>query len=185
MTSLYAQLESLTTTVAQLRRDAPARAAKSYAEQLRKAIEEDEEDIDEDGDEGVDGGDGSENEDGDGDGEGKDQGEEDVPMPDADADATTQNGSRRVRRRASKLKSARWDLQIPLGSEAEAERWRSGEMAEVYDDALRTLLRLQGEGVPGEQAGSKGEGGPDGNALASTLGKAERAGRAVEVVEKM
>ncbi|KAF7121582.1 hypothetical protein CNMCM5793_009052 [Aspergillus hiratsukae] len=185
VTSLYAQLESLTTTVAQLRRDAPARAAKAYAEQLRKAIEEDEEDIDEDGDEGVDGGDGSENENGDEDGEEKDQDEKDVPMPDADADATTQNGSRRVRRRPSKLKSARWNLQIPLGSEHEAERWRSGEMAEVYDDALRTLLRLQGEGVPGEQAGSKAEGGPDGNALASTLGKAERAGRAVEVVEKM
>jgi kinetochor protein Mis14/NSL1 len=54
-------------------------------------------------------------------------------------------------------------------------------MAEVYDDALRTLLRLQGEAVPGEQV----ESGPDGNALSSTLGKAERAGRAAEVVEKM
>ncbi|RHZ67556.1 uncharacterized protein CDV56_109588 [Aspergillus thermomutatus] len=182
VTSLYAQLESLTATVAQLRRDAPARAAKAYADQLSKAIEEDEEDIDEDED--VDGGDGNENEDGDG--ERKGQGEEDVPMPDADArSTTTPNQPRRLRRRPSKSKSARWNLQIPLGSEHEAERWRSGEMAEVYDDALRTLLRLQGEGVPGEQAESKAESGPDGNALASTLGKAERAGRAVEVVEKI
>ncbi|GIK01431.1 hypothetical protein Aspvir_005467 [Aspergillus viridinutans] len=174
VTSLYAQLESLTTTVAQLRRDAPARAAKAYAEQLRNAIEEDEEDMNEDED--VDGEDGNENEDGNG------EGEEDIPMPDADArNTTTQNGSRRLRRRPSKLNSARWNLQIPLGSEHEAERWRSGEMAEVYDDALRTLLRLQGEAVPGEQV----ESGPDGNALSSTLGKAERAGRAVEVVEKM
>ncbi|KAF7172300.1 hypothetical protein CNMCM5623_004539 [Aspergillus felis] len=174
VTSLYAQLESLTTTVAQLRRDAPARAAKAYAEQLRKAIEEDEEDTGEDED--VDGEDGNESEDGHG------EGEEDVPMPDADArSTTTQNGSRRLRRRPSKSKSARWNLQIPLGSEHEAERWRSREMAEVYDDALRTLLRLQGEAVPGEQV----ESGPDGNALSSTLGKAERAGRAAEVVEKM
>ncbi|GFF60396.1 kinetochore protein mis14 [Aspergillus udagawae] len=173
VTSLYAQLESLTTTVAQLRRDAPARAAKAYAEQLKKAIEEDEEDMDEDED--VDGEHGTENEDGDG------EGEEDVPMPDANAQITTQNGPRRLRRRPSKSNSARWNLQIPLGSEHEAERWRSGEMAEVYDDALRTLLRLQGEVVPGEQV----ESGPDGNALSSTLGKAERADRAAEVVEKM
>ncbi|GFG02020.1 kinetochore protein mis14 [Aspergillus lentulus] len=176
VTSLYAQLESLTTTVAQLRQDAPARAAKAYAEQLRKAIEEDEEDMEKDAD--VDGEYGHENRNEDGDGEG----EEDVPMPDADPrDTMTQDGSRKLRRRPLKLKSARWNLQIPLGSEHEAERWRSGEMAEVYDDALRTLLRLQGEAVPGEQV----ESGPDGDALSSTLGKAERAGRAAEVVEKM
>ncbi|EAW21571.1 uncharacterized protein NFIA_067380 [Aspergillus fischeri NRRL 181] len=176
VTSLYAQLESLTTTVAQLRRDAPARAAKAYAEQLRKAIAEDEENMDEDED--VDGEAGNEDENEDADGEG----EEDVPMPDADArNTTTQNGSHRLRRRLSKSKSARWNLQIPLVSDHEAERWRSGEMAEVYDDALRTLLRLQGEAVPGEQV----ESGPDGTALSSTLGKAERAARAAEVVEKM
>ncbi|KAF4281010.1 hypothetical protein KXW98_002264 [Aspergillus fumigatus] len=178
VTSLYAQLESLTTTVAQLRRDAPARAAKAYAEQLRKAIEEDEEDMYEDEDVDGEAGYGIENGNQDADGEG----EEDVPMPDADArNTTTQNGTRRLRRRPSKSKSARWNLQIPLGSDHEAERWRSGEMAEVYDDALRTLLRLQGEAVPGEQV----ESGPDGNALSSTLGKAERASRAAEVVEKM
>lgn len=178
MTSLYAQLESLTTTVAQLRRDAPARAAKAYAEQLRKAIEEDEEDMYEDEDVDGEAGYGIENGNQDADGEG----EEDVPMPDADArNTTTQNGTRRLRRRPSKSKSARWNLQIPLGSDHEAERWRSGEMAEVYDDALRTLLRLQGEAVPGEQV----ESGPDGNALSSTLGKAERASRAAQVVEKM
>ncbi|KAH3289958.1 hypothetical protein KXV19_002316 [Aspergillus fumigatus] len=164
--------------VDQLRRDAPARAAKAYAEQLRKAIEEDEEDMYEDEDVDGEAGYGIENGNQDADGEG----EEDVPMPDADArNTTTQNGTRRLRRRPSKSKSARWNLQIPLGSDHEAERWRSGEMAEVYDDALRTLLRLQGEAVPGEQV----ESGPDGNALSSTLGKAERASRAAEVVEKM
>jgi kinetochor protein Mis14/NSL1 len=59
-------------------------------------------------------------------------------------------------------------------------------MAEVYEDALRTLLRLQGEPVPGnnDAAMSKSDG-VDGNALASTVGKAERAGRAVEFVEKI
>jgi hypothetical protein len=36
VTSLYAQLESLNTTVAQQRRDAPRRAAKEYAAQLKK-----------------------------------------------------------------------------------------------------------------------------------------------------
>ncbi|PKX92010.1 uncharacterized protein P174DRAFT_444022 [Aspergillus novofumigatus IBT 16806] len=180
VTSLYAQLESLTTTVAQLRRDAPARAAKAYAEQLRKAIEEDEDDMDADDDVDAEAGNENGNEDGNEDGDG--EGEEDVPMSDADArNTSTQNGSRKLRRRPSKSKSARWNLQIPLGSEHEAERWRNGEMAEVYDDALRTLLRLQGEAVPGEQV----ESGPDGKALSSTLGKAERAGRAAEVVEKM
>lgn len=47
-------------------------------------------------------------------------------------------------------------------------------MAQTYDDALRTLLRLQGEDTE-----------VDGNALATTVGKAERAGRAADVVEKM
>lgn len=84
-------------------------------------------------------------------------------------DVDTKTGSRRM--------DPSWKLDVQLGTEEETERWRSGDMADVYEDALRTLQRLQGEGediVVGE-----------GNALATTVGKAERAGRAAEVVESM
>lgn len=129
MTSLYAQLESLTTTVAQLRRDAPARAAREYGDQLKKALEDDQEEEEQEA--AVNGG-----------------GEMD------------------------------WDLHIPLGTEEEAQRWKDGEVAQVYEDALRTLLRLQGEEEMGDV--------PDGDgALATTVGKAERAIKAAEVVEGM
>ncbi|EAW09565.1 uncharacterized protein ACLA_037750 [Aspergillus clavatus NRRL 1] len=168
VTALYAQLEALTTSVAQLRREAPARAARAYAEGLRKAIEEDDGDADDDDEEDE----YEEDED-------KEVGGGDVPMPDVEAaegNQATGSGERRQRAR-----SARWELRVPLGSERETERWRDGGMTAVYEDALRGLLRLQGE----VGAGEGGEDGVDGNALASTLGKAERAGRAVEVVEKM
>ncbi|KAJ5643794.1 Kinetochore Mis14 [Penicillium longicatenatum] len=135
VTALYAQLESLTTTVAQQRRDAPRQAAKDYAAQLIQVLKED--DID----------------------------EEDDAM---DVDGQSQSRTH---------PDPSWELQIPLGTEAEAERWRNGDMAEVYERALRTLQRLQGE--------AEDEEGSEGNALATTVGKAERAGRAADVVESM
>ncbi|KAL4884666.1 kinetochore protein Mis14 like-domain-containing protein [Aspergillus karnatakaensis] len=172
VTSLYAQLESLTTAVAQLRRDAPGRAARGYAEELRKAIEE----------EALD----SEDEDGDG----------DVEMGGADADAkqpqdhsenTTAESGPATAKRPQRTTKPRpeWNLEIPLGTEQEAERWRNGEIADAYEDTLRALLRLQGEARPGEDDAGTDTDGIDGNALASTVGKAERAGRAVEFVEKI
>ncbi|CEL07914.1 hypothetical protein ASPCAL11068 [Aspergillus calidoustus] len=174
VSSLYAQLESLTTTVAQLRRDAPGKAASQYAEQLNKAIEEDDKDLDEEEEVG----------------EEEDEGDQDknydVEMPDAtqpqpvDAASTT---AQRRRRKPSKNSSV-WNLDIPLGTEHEAERWHNGEIAEVYEDALRTILRLQGEAAAGESGETQSDG-FDGNALASTVGKAERASRAVEFVEKV
>ncbi|KAL4800435.1 kinetochore protein Mis14 like-domain-containing protein [Aspergillus venezuelensis] len=182
VTALYAQLESLTTTVAQLRRDAPGKAARGYAEALGKVIEEEDKlggDLDDEGYEG----------------------EEDVEMQDAttnwqtegegkgEGDNATANKpeTRRRRKQPSRRDTERekWNLDIPLGTEQEASRWRNGEMAEVYDDALRTLLRLQGEAVLGDEDSASTSDGVDGNALASTVGKAERAGRAVEFVEKI
>ncbi|RDH34532.1 kinetochore protein Mis14 like-domain-containing protein [Aspergillus welwitschiae] len=169
VTSLYAQLESLTTTVAQLRRDAPGRAAKAYAEQLRSALREDEQETEEEEEEEM-------KEEEDEEGQQQQGGGQDAEMTDAGSTtASTQRKGPMTRSRAK--------LEVSLGTENEAERWRSGEMAEVYEDALRTLLRLQGEGVSGAEVDSSGDG-ADGNALSSTLGKAERAGRAVEVVEK-
>ncbi|PLB40867.1 uncharacterized protein BDW47DRAFT_123396 [Aspergillus candidus] len=191
VTSLYAQLEALTTSVAKLRREAPARAAEDYAAELRRAIE---------GDDGVFG------EDGDVDGKGEsgegrvvngdrgdynvngesnnnnDEGENsrnDIDMPDADPNNNstdqpaedTKPTQRKPSQRQQQQPQQR-TLDIPLGTDQEAERWRSGEMAEVYEDALRTLLRLQGEEEDTQTA------------LSSAVGKAERAGRAVEVVEK-
>lgn len=155
MTSLYAQLESLTTTVAQLRRDAPRRAARDYAAQLTQLLNDEDEDfekelddLDEDGAEQA----------------GKDG-----------MDVDTEIGStQRVSRRRP---DPSWKLDVPLGTDEETERWRSGDMADVYEDALRTLQRLQGEGENVEAG--------EGNALATTVGKAERAARAAEVVEGM
>ncbi|RAL10899.1 uncharacterized protein BO97DRAFT_406670 [Aspergillus homomorphus CBS 101889] len=228
VTSLYAQLESLTTTVAQLRRDAPGRAARAYAEQLRRVIAEEEAlDLEIEGREGEGQEDelkvesegsntqesaaaaaaaatvGNQNEDGAA-GENQNQDQEmtgtengtttaaanpdgvavgDTEMVDAHGDAEVGATTTTKTRRSARLARRRAKLQLPLGTEHEAERWRSGEMAEVYEDALRTLLRLQGEALAGQAATSDAEG-ADGNALASTVGKAERAGRAVEVVEK-
>lgn len=170
MTALYAQLESLTTTVAQLRRDAPRKAAKEYAAQLRQVLQEDEDE-------------------GESDFEGDEPEKETGPSEDAggdkdaegmDVDAGTDSRQRLPRRRRShKRPDPAWELETPIGTDEEAERWRSGHIADVYEDALRTLQRLQGEGD------EDGEAGAEGNALATTVGKAERAGRAAEVVESM
>lgn len=82
----------------------------------------------------------------------------------------------------TKVKEDEWKLDIPFGSDAERERWQNGEMAEVYTETLQTLLRLQGEYVEGDEQGSMEA---SRNALSTTIGKAERAGRAVDVVKKM
>lgn len=164
MTALYAQLESLTTTVAQLRRDAPRTAAKGYAAQLRQALQEDE-------DEG-------ESDEPEKEKEPSEDAEGDKDAEEMDVDAGTRQRLPR-RRRSHNRPDPAWELAIPLGTDEEAGRWRSGDMADVYEDALRTLQRLQGEGD------EDGEAGGEGDALATTVGKAERAGRAAEVVESM
>ncbi|KAJ9213609.1 hypothetical protein DTO166G4_4859 [Paecilomyces variotii] len=187
LTSLYAQLESLTTTVAQLRRDAPGRAAKNYAQELKNALREDDEEFEKEelADE-------------------REQDDADLQMTDApktedessnnDNDNTRNQNqgisstTQRPLRRSPRIKRE-WKLSVPLGTVEEEARWRNGEMAEVYSDALRTLLRLQGEAVVGDEhdesdstssSSSRGI-----KALATTLGKAERAGRAADVVEHM
>lgn len=141
VTSLYAQLESLTTAVAQLRRDAPARAAKEYGEQLSRALVADDE-------------------------------ESHNIQEDAAGEEET-------------------ELHVPLGSAQEAVRWREGDIAAVYEQTLRTMLHLQGEKVEEEEGYGNDEDALDsdndsgGDGLATTVGKAERAGRAAEVVEHM
>lgn len=135
--SLYAQLESLTTSVAQLRREAPGKAAKMYADTLQNVLN--------------------------------------------DEDAEFDSVVKQEQDESTEVKPE-WKLDIPFGSEAERERWQNGEMAEVYADTLQTLLRLQGEYVEGDERGSMEA---SRNALSTTIGKAERAGRAVDVVKKM
>ncbi|KAJ5748924.1 uncharacterized protein N7511_010620 [Penicillium nucicola] len=146
VTALYAQLESLTTGIAQQRRDAPRRAAREYAAQLKGLI----------------------------------QGEVEEEEYDAASGAGTAGDGMDVDS-GSGLKGVdpAWKLEVALGSTEEQERWASGDIAGVYEDALRSILRLQGEGE-----GEAGDG-AEGLALASTVGKAERAGRAAEVVESM
>ncbi|KAK2802228.1 hypothetical protein FQN50_007408 [Emmonsiellopsis sp. PD_5] len=152
VTALYAQLESLNTTVAQLRRDAPARAAREYAEALGGVLG------------GV--------------LKGDDELDGDVVMEGGDGDGS---GSGRQRGRRAKNK-ADFVLRVPFGArdtEKEKERWTGGEVGEVYGEALRTLVRLQGEA-----GGVDGDGDDDGaRGLATTVGKVERARRAAEVVE--
>ena len=143
VTSLYAQLESLTTTVAQLRRDAPAKAARDYTQVLKAAVNEDDNDLAEE------------------------EGEQDRMDVDESGHKTTDD---------------RWRLGVSLGSEKMAERWRDGEMADMYGEALKTLIRLQGEDADVD-AGSAGGGTTPG--LATTVGKVERAERAADVVEKI
>lgn len=92
-----------------------------------------------------------------------------------EVDPAQEGRQRSSRRRDPTRPDPKWKLEIPLGTEEESERWRSGDMADVYERALRTLQRLQGEGDVGGE----------GHALATTVGKAERAGRAAEVVESM
>ncbi|CAG8887704.1 unnamed protein product [Penicillium egyptiacum] len=191
VTSLYAQLESLNTTVAQQRRDAPRRAAKEYAAQLNKMIEEEEEEYEnkyeienggKDADDTEMGGPVNVQPQSNNENENRIPGQEsdgmDVDsMPDGTGSAR-RGDQARSRRPRGNYDSA-WMLQAALGTEEEQERWKSGDIASVYEDALRMLLRLQGEGNVNTEAGAEG------NALATTVGKAERAGRAAEVVENM
>ncbi|KAK2751740.1 hypothetical protein FQN55_009181 [Onygenales sp. PD_40] len=170
VTALYAQLESLNTTVAQLRRDAPARAAREYAEALGGVLR---------GDDELDGGDG----------------DGDVVMEGGDGNGSgSGNGRRRGTRAGRRAKNkADFVLRIPFGAglgdrerEKEKERWTGGEVGEVYGEALRTLVRLQGEagGVDGDGDGDANDGDGDGaRGLATTVGKVERARRAAEVVQ--
>lgn len=172
VTALYAQLESLTTSVAQLRRDAPRKAAEGYAAQLAQVmkIEEGEEEEDEEIDEVEDTAEtGQAN---------GDQPSEKNEAMDVDAGGTSAKTQSQMQTRSRRRPNPKWNLQVPLGTAEETERWTSGDMADVYENALRTLQRLQGEG-------DDGEAGIEGNALATTVGKVERAGRAAEVVESM
>ncbi|PGH21560.1 hypothetical protein AJ80_03120 [Polytolypa hystricis UAMH7299] len=166
VTALYAQLESLTTTVAQMRRDAPGRAAKVLGEELEKALVDDEDEVD----------------------DGEEEEEGDIEMKDADADApAAEQHTRRHGKKKPYKRDPSWNLTIPFGNEAEQQRWQDGEMSDVYADALRTLARLQGEVVSGEEEDEEGDGdeGTSSRALATTVGKVDRARRAAEVVEKM
>ncbi|PCH05606.1 Kinetochore Mis14 [Penicillium occitanis (nom. inval.)] len=162
VSSLYAQLESLTTTVAQLRRDAPGKAAKMYAANLREVLEREDEEFEFQQErqlqrrkrrrvqrEGGKDGDGDMNMEG------------DDSAEDVDPD---------------------FRLDIPFGTQAERERWQSGEMAEVYTDTLRTLLRLQGE-ESSTEAGPEDD--SDKKAISTTVATAERAEKAVDIVERM
>ncbi|KKZ59849.1 hypothetical protein EMCG_05311 [[Emmonsia] crescens] len=178
VSSLYAQLESLTTTVAQLRRDAPGRAARAYAEALRGVLkEEDEEEEEVDGD-------------GNGNGNGGD-----VDMKDGDGgDGETTQLRRSARRQNYSNSKEDFTLRVPFGNtEGAKRRWMEGGVGEVYAEALRTLVRLQGEaggdGDVHDGGRSDDDGDEDGNGgqrgLATTVGKVERARRAAEVVENL
>lgn len=182
VSSLYAQLESLTTTVAQLRRDAPRKAAKMYAANLRRTIDEEDQEFEQEQqqrqnrykrrriDRQKDTGNDDENLNGDGD----------------DLQEANENQSQN----ADNV-DPEWKLDISLGTQAERERWRSGEMAEIYTDTLRTLLRLQREEEEeeeeqiGHRHSSNAMLDSDKKAISTTVATAERAEKAAKVVERM
>ncbi|OJD18532.1 hypothetical protein AJ78_01448 [Emergomyces pasteurianus Ep9510] len=176
---LYAQLESLTTTVAQLRRDAPGKAAGAYAEALREGLKEDDGEWTE------------------GEGEGEGDGA-DVDMKDVNGGDGLTTQLQRCTRRWNYNNKEDYTLHVPFGNaEGVKRRWLEGGVGDVYTEALRTLVRLQGEmsgdsDVHGgdnsddahdEDGGGNGDGGQRG--LATTVGKVERARRAAEVVENL
>ncbi|KAF3490975.1 uncharacterized protein GIQ15_00492 [Arthroderma uncinatum] len=182
LTSLYAQLESLTTTVAQMRRDAPLKAAKAYEDALNNALNDDEDDEDFEMQD-------YEGYDGNGDNVKHDLSEDTAHL---DADQLQRRNDERKkdidRIRNILRKHPEWLLQAPAGTPQEQERWRDGEMSEVYARSLETLFRLQGEGSgigyeDGDEEGSSHSGSVA--PLATTVGKAERARLATGVVEKM
>ena len=113
-----------------------------------------------------------------GEGAGQDPSNEKGEEMDLDGEHSTGTTRTRARRRGGRPRPE-WKLQVPLGTDEEVERWANKDMADVYENALRTLQRLQGEDDMDSETGSEG------NALATTVGKAERAGRAAEVVEHM
>lgn len=160
-----------------MRRDAPLKAAKAYEEALNNALlhddDEDDEDIDEDFE------------------------VDDVPV-DAGMDEEQRQEEERKRdiERIQRMlqKHPEWLLQAPLGTEQVQERWRDGEMSDVYARSLETLFKLQGEGSgigygneeEEDGGGNSSMGGTSAGApLAATVGKAERARLATGVVEKM
>ncbi|KAK2873731.1 hypothetical protein FQN49_002129 [Arthroderma sp. PD_2] len=178
LTSLYAQLESLTTTVAQMRRDAPLKAAKAYEDALNNALNDDEdEDFDMQDYEGYDD-------------NVKHDSSEDTAHLDADQDQRRKDERTKDIDRIRNIlrKHPEWLLRVPVGTSQEQERWRDGEMSDVYARSLETLFRLQGEGsgIGYEDGDEDGSSYSSGSApLATTVGKAERARLATGVVEKM
>ena len=166
MSALYAQLEALTTTVAQMRRDVPRKAAGIVGERLRGVITEDEQEDEDLGRED----------------EGGKEGDGDVKMDYAESSDMAEDELRRVLE-----KHPEWVLRIPFATEEERKRWMEGEMSEVYADALRRLVRLQGDASAsaGSEDDDGDEDGDGSSSLAATVGKVERARQAAEVVEKM
>jgi kinetochor protein Mis14/NSL1 len=138
-----------------MRRDAPANAAKDYANNLLRKLREDDDDEYNGGEEAV-----------------ADAGNADVKEGSGSENEGYGN------RRPQFQQSPDWAIHVPLGIAQEKERWCDGEMEDLYVETLRTLARLQGEGDlggPDDGDGSK--------RLSATVGKVERARKAIEVVE--
>lgn len=184
--SLHATLESLTTAVARLRRDAPGRAAAAYGKALKRALAEDErEDEVQNRDErGENGGDrlGGDQPSVDGDGAHASDHREETGSRGRRQEQTDQETNKhpsftarsnllhhkRQRPNPSK-RSLHNPLRISFGLDSSASssspstsasaiaaRWHSGEPAAVYTAALRTLARLQGGRVKDGVLGGSG-----------------------------
>ncbi|KAI5300695.1 hypothetical protein KEM56_002258 [Ascosphaera pollenicola] len=202
VTALHAKLENLTTDVAKLRREAPKRAAATYAEKLADILKREEaqaqaqaqtqeERSTEPSDESM-----------------KDAATplQEIPRIHIPASSNRDGTTARPeptwafpeshRRRSARLRQKRdavrpeWKLEIPFANAAQQERWRSGDVADVYSNALRTLMQLQGDDRMMESGNVNGDGDVSDSekkrvrrALATTVGKLERSRKAVDVVE--
>lgn len=170
----------MTTTVAQLRRDAPGKAAKTFADSLNDALSKEDAEFEAE----------TLNQQQQWQGQGTKSEQQNGTKMDIDtaggSAGETTNGVENGTEAASIKVNPDWKLNIPFGTDLERERWFSGEMAEVYTDTLRTLLRLQGEDMELEGEADTGNNtGSNNKAISTTVATAERAQKAVEVVEKM
>lgn len=186
-----------------MRRDAPSKAARGYADALRVALEEDDEEEDDDTYDLHDDDDhenkknqkdiNGNNEDKDKDKNNEDEEMQDIKQTPSESPLKQNdpNWFRNLRR-----KHPDWILDVPSGTSQEQERWREGEMGAVYSKTLETLFHLQGDAsaFDSEDDNDNGNGNDNNNdgdawgrkstALATTVGKVERARRAMEVIEK-
>ncbi|KAI5298168.1 hypothetical protein KEM55_003723 [Ascosphaera atra] len=91
--------------------------------------------------------------------------------------------STRIREKQQRIRPE-WKIQVPFENPTQQERWDSGDVAAVYSRALETLRQLHGD-FDRKDGGLSDEEDEDSKALATTIGKLERAGKAVRVVEQL
>lgn len=172
-----------------MRRDAPSKAARGYADALRTALAEDDDsydmEIEHENTKNRNNVNGNEE---DNDNNNDNDVEMDVKHDSSESSQNLKDGMGEHWLRDLRRKHPDWILNVPPGTAQEQERWREGEMGAVYSKALETLFHLQGDASAfdsdDENTSNDDAWGSRSTALATTVGKVERARQATEVIEK-